>query len=736
MTVSLFLDHKLTFTKVAMPVKLSDSPEVWQREIASEVFKQVPFLGDYAVNVIVDRVDAEKGFAFGSAQITNKSQAPAGDQEKLPTLRIPIIVKERMLAPFDVFMDGKGVYPLTEKRVREKLFRTSTFEPSVRKPSDKGLTDQLYPPMRTNYGMGSLGSDTMGMGKMAEDAEAYENPLRGKPLFNTPKSRVYHLLADKAAPLVDQLMDQTKTAGALPAEQARRAYISRMHSEAAANPNMNGMAKGSSLLDAISDTIQETDADEFVDQIAEDKELRNAAAANPTFSEMAMKVAQAPTLALQKTAEAIVDRIKPTVVQIQKLASGNFKVKWANSGAFMPQEGEVGPEQASQMTGHDVGGMQPGATATLGTQKPMTPPTPGGYVPVTEAGVYKVQSMETNEEMVGHVFPVVDMSEQPMGLFLFIGEQGYAVQEEIAGSPVQDEVPPPQTTHLSEAQGEGAVLCDVNGVSSALLPVVVHAQGQDPSGGVQLHAENMFGEPVSLSISPGLQEIHQLSDDEYALPDTVHWCPLQGEPLFLAKQPLDVEQIQEAKASPASVNVASTGNDDFSLQGQPLDKVAKEQKQFLKHAEAEFLLVGMGLNQFQARDVLRRSQEQGLVKVGGMLPIVPLAHVHKQMVKRAAKSLAGFPYHLKKNLVKEAAALEDGETADKVLSLNFLNPDNINTFANYLPELDSASQKLAETLVASRLGMSQVDEGAIERSMRGMESVIEGLRSLQQGEAS
>ena len=101
MTTPLFLDseHKLTFKKIAMPVKLTDDPAAWQREIASEVYKQLPFLGEYAVNVVLERVDAQRGYALGSAQVTNHSQAPTPEQESLPSVRIPIIVRERMMMP-------------------------------------------------------------------------------------------------------------------------------------------------------------------------------------------------------------------------------------------------------------------------------------------------------------------------------------------------------------------------------------------------------------------------------------------------------------------------------------------------------------------------------------------------------------------------------------------------------------------------------------------------------------
>jgi hypothetical protein len=168
----LFLDrvHKLSFEKIAMPVKLSDDAAAWQREIASEIFKQVPYLGDYAVNIIVDRVDPERGFAFGSASVTNKSDAPMQEASQLPTVRIPLIVKDRLLQPMDVFMDGEGVYPLSESRLREHLFRADTFEQSIRKPTDQGMVDALYPPMRQNYGYGSAsvsGGGGQDMGKFA-----------------------------------------------------------------------------------------------------------------------------------------------------------------------------------------------------------------------------------------------------------------------------------------------------------------------------------------------------------------------------------------------------------------------------------------------------------------------------------------------------------------------------------------------------------------------------------------
>jgi hypothetical protein len=85
-------------------------------------------------------------------------------------------------------------------------------------------------------------------------------------------------------------------------------------------------------------------------------------------------------------------------------------------------------------------------------------------------------------------------------------------------------------------------------------------------------------------------------------------------------------------------------------------------------------------------------------------------------------------------LAKEASILEDALTADKILGLGFLNCENISTFIEMIPQLESTSSKIAEMLLASRLGMKDVSEVALERMLRALDDVIRGLKSLQHRE--
>jgi hypothetical protein len=52
------------------------------------------------------------------------------------------------------------------------------------------------------------------------------------------------------------------------------------------------------------------------------------------------------------------------------------------------------------------------------------------------------------------------------------------------------------------------------------------------------------------------------------------------------------------------------------------------------------------------------------------------------------------------------------------------------TFVNYMPELNEAQMKLCELLLASRLGLKDIPEGALEKSIRATEEVLEGLKTL------
>ncbi len=659
MTTPLFLDSKtkISFPKLATAIKLSDNVDNWQREVSSEIFKYLPFLADYSVNVMIQRANPERGYAYGSAQVVNKSDSPPTG--KTTPVVIPIIVTDRMLKPLDVFFHGDKAYPLSEDRVRALLFDHRTFETSDRKPTDQGMVDQLYPPIRTNYGYG---------------------------------------------------------AGVTTGAAAGGA----------------GFGKFASLIELIAPTITDDEAQSFVSRLTNDDQLATAVFTNDAFAKAAAALVDAERVPVTKTAQLLVSSIKPTVVQFIKQASGNFKIKWANAEAFSPQEQDVTPSEAESMAGTEaVQGMQPDQAATLGTEQAKPPLDTPDKVSIQEFGQYQVRVEETGQDAIGWVLPVIDFNQNNIGLLLFTDGQSYSLQSSMAGSRVGNDI---NDIPLADPQGDGSfIYVRSDGSAVALPPVTIQNQVSDEQGNMGYICNTAFGDQIVLHLTPGLQTIEPMSEGAYGIPEDMHFTPL-GQAVHITGSTEAASAVKEAQAAPRRAYIRSTAKDEFHLDGLPFHKLAKDRRTWLSPHDAEFLLVAAGLDQHGAREKLAAAVKSGMSIADGLNTITPLDHVHRESVKQAEAMLQNFPFHLRKDTVKIAATLEDTETADNILALSFLNPENLSIFASYLPQLDDTAQKLAEMLVAARFGMKQVDEGALERAMKNLEEVIVGIKAIQQKE--
>ncbi len=656
----LFLDSqaKISFDKLASPIKLSDNVDNWQREVSSEIFKYLPFLTDYTVNVLIQRANPERGYAYGSAQVTNKTEG-LETGEATPVV-IPIIVVDRMLKPLDVFFSGDKAFPLSEERVRECLFDPRTFELSDRKPTDQGMSDNLHPPIRGNYGAG--GGITTG----------------------------------------------AAAGGA-------------------------GFGKFASLSSAIASTLSEDDVHAFVDRLANDDQLSAAIELNPAFAKAAAAIVGGERVPLQKTAQALVESIQPTVVQFTKLASGNFRVKWANAEAFSPQQKDFTPSESQDMAGSEaVQKMQPGQSVTMGTESASPPLDAPQSVDIQEYGQYQVRIEETGQESPGWVLPVMNFDQTPMNLLLFTDGEMYSLQDEMVGVRVGHDI---SDIPIGDPQGDGAfVFVKSDGSAVALPPVTIQNSVTDQHGNNGFLCQTPFGEQITIHLAPGLQTTQKISDTEYAIPDEMFFTPL-GKAIHIAKSTAASQQVKEAQAMPRRAFLRASGSDEFHLDGAPFQNLTKEARMWLAPADTEFLLVAAGLTQDIAREkIAEAGKGRRPIEIDGLNILTPLSHVHEAATKEAAAMLEKFPYELRRDLVKIAATLEDTETADNILSLNFLNPENLSIFAGYITHLNDTAQKLAEMLTAARMGLKQVDEGSLERAMKNLEEVIRGLKGLQQKE--
>lgn len=97
---------------------------------------------------------------------------------------------------------------------------------------------------------------------------------------------------------------------------------------------------------------------------------------------------------------------------------------------------------------------------------------------------------------------------------------------------------------------------------------------------------------------------------------------------------------------------------------------------------------------------------------------------------RVRSILSDIARELKRDLVKEASAISDPEAVDVVLSLNFINEGNLAEYVESIPEMSSVLSSLCELLVASRMGLKEIDEGATKRAISGLSEVIDGLKNI------
>jgi hypothetical protein len=192
-----------------------------------------------------------------------------------------------------------------------------------------------------------------------------------------------------------------------------------------------------------------------------------------------------------------------------------------------------------------------------------------------------------------------------------------------------------------------------------------------------------------------------------------------------------------SKTSAANTSQAELVGDGcvFSWRGPAVAKLASDQTKFLSRPDAEFMGVALGVSPGFIKEALSRSAKGELMSFEGLKNITPFHEKMAAAEESVQEDLKSIEIPIRNYfLVKEASILEDALTADKILGLGFLNAENISTFIDMLPQLEATSSKIAEMLLASRVGMKDVPEVALERMLKALDDVIRGLKSLRHRE--
>jgi hypothetical protein len=661
MTQDLFISSTLTFEKVASEVALPEDPNAWPNEILQELFKQVPNISDFEPHVVMDRVDAERGFAFGHIEVMNKTELQRNmDPQALAAAgikqaRIPIIVRDRKLQPFDTMVtENSRVIPLTEARLRGAVFRPNAFDVTSLTPGDTSMIGQLYPPFRQGGGFG--GGMQMGGGGTGKMASA-------------------------------------------------------------------------SLLAAILPTIEpETYATLHAKLASRDLQVALVANAEHTAGPIGLLSSYEPPDPV-KQAAAIYGSIPCNVVQLSKTASG-YQATSANSAFWAPMHHVYDRGAAVRSFGEkivlaaDMNGTVTVAEGAPEEAAPVEGAEAGGPELIKEFGVYKVRT-EEGDELEGYVFPeLIDVDGHPLPMMLFTNGDAACLQGEISGAAAGEA----SDFQLAESHPSGYGFF-WDGQQQATIPIDIHAT-LDEGDGVALMGETFDGRQVQVMVQPNLAQVTG-EGDHMLVPDTMQWISLdQDQAVKLVGDPIAAEKTAHPQRAFAQVTLRAAGNDSFSLSGIPVEKLASEQREFLNFDETVFLLAGFGV---APKDAMHKMA----LSYGHSTPVeVPVRRMLKTageqigQQEKKADGLRSLVHEFRVDLLKEAAVIPDPVAVDTVLSLGFINPENLSTFIGYLPLIDEAQSRMCELLVASRLGMRDVPTSALEKAVRATEDVLEGLKVL------
>lgn len=711
MTQPLFFEPHITFEKLAAEIDLPEDPNAWPKEVLDELFKQVPYISDFRPHVVMQKVDAERGYGFGHIEISNESEAQTSTDPRLTeaagvrAVRIPVVVRDGKLSPFDLLVtDSSRVLPLTEARLRQAIFRPQAFDVTSQTPGDHSLIGTLYPPYRQNYGFGGGGitSPAGGMGKTSSAFEEY--------LF----TELEKLDAGFRKP-------SQKTA-------AKRSKIA--------------FKKTASILADILPTINRTDLNTFWKGIDGNIELQAAMRKNAAAVNRPLRLLVNPEhVTAEKRASVIPHLVRPTVVQLIKQADG-YSMKTANHDYWRIFRSTIDRGELVQRFGEKVAMFVDthGAVTIADDCTAVTEEKVADLEPVTSFGLYSVRQ-DDGDEVVGFVIPnLLDTDGQALPLSLFTNGSQATVQSEIFGSPVGQSADLPN----GPVGGFGSFYrVTEDGGVEATVPMHLDASHAMPDEPTVMVGETFDGRPVEVSVQPNIQELTPMEEGRLLVPESWQWIPLaDSEEVALAggeeassmpaegegEPPEDLEEEAE-KASSAHIEIRC-GGDTFTLSGPALKKVAMADRCFVDLDQAMFLLAALGVEQGHGATKLAHAlhgDRMELVKVARAL--VPAEEVEAESVKLAQKYLSQIP-DLRQFLVKEAAVIPDPTAVDTVLSMGFINPENLMSFVSYLPSIEEAQAHLCELLLAARIGLKDIPAGALERAVRAVEEVIEGLKVI------
>jgi hypothetical protein len=676
--------------------KLSDNVREWQYEIAGLVAERLPKNMGLNVTVVFQTVNDEKGYAQGVALAKNA--------DGRNSIAIPLIVKSWHLAPIDLFFKGNKLYHLTEENIARVFFDSSVGASLAPKRRPVNLADDTFAEMRNP-------------------------PLGGKYSYSTPISELVK--------------------GTLGVEDIRML-------KAAAMANPNAVA-----------AIYRKGSNEPLDKLAAEKPKvseQDELNKERTLGIFTAKKDGPGAYRLYSSTDEVFD---PVIISTDRQGLKHFldmrKAEFddidGDPMTCVDRYGHFTKEPPKSPYGEDVDG--PAGKNQLGPRKNpwvFDPRQDDRVVKTIETfGRYGVRDVD-GVLAKGWVMPnVVDFDGNAKPMKLFLSKSLASIQGRVAGIPMPD-------NHDTFIQADSP--------ETGKLGTMVYRDGKRVLATVPFQVTNVTvykgcrgigiidykGNQANLILSPNVEGIVRMTDGHksdmgplvgpganYIVSAKMFFvriprlCDVSSTPeefKRIALPHMDNNPIKIAMVNGRYLFRGGHINTYRNAGGRSLTKESGAVKRVsfdfdsLSRHEADFLLSNWGLDKVGREEVLNKVASRIQLEVHHLnfkpIPSFEKKASAKQELDKYARSLRPDM----SELVKIAASFEDAAPVDTILSLGFINADNIGRFASAIENLQETGQLVAKLLLASRLGMVEIPEESARTAMIHIDKIVEGLRRL------
>jgi len=661
----------------AASAQLDEDPENWPREILTELFRAAPETSDYTPKVEMLKVDDEQGFGLGVIVVENTTDSALAAARTAPQVRrilVPIVIKNHMLMPLDLIMMRNGkMLPLTPHGLRSSLFRPETFEMTTEDWGDTSLYNQFYPPGRSDNDFGA--GISQGIGGGTQGAVTF---IQGPGMKLSSAGRFSML--QSVLPTILQ-PDITKLAS-----EAQGIDLT----------NNDVLLRALQLLASVEKTARDR-ASDLLDVALSTAPVHAAQVSYDDAKEMYV-VKRASRTAYRGPVSEYMTRS-----QVLKFAGAEVVAKVDTDGATT-----ISPDPVVT------------TEVDLDASK---------WHAVHKPGIYKVKTVH-GKEMTGWVIPdLIDLDGTNVPMCVFTNGAAAMVQGAVIGAHVASAVDLP----AGPAKGTGCFYAAGQGGVQATVPVLVQGATEEQAGGKSFLVTSITGEESKVRLVPGLNKI-VVSKGEIMMPSTAKFLPLSDENMVALVDSTDMITKTAADATVRAIRLYAADDEGVSLEFVNLPKLASVTAKRLSTDDAAFVLALAGASPKLAHNKIAQAQLD-TVMVPGLLD-VSLASDLIESTRKIASSRSHEVTALRQNLVKEAASLPDTMTVDAVLSLGFINSENVRMFVSNTPYLEKCLSKICELVLASRLGLSEIPEFAAARAARALDETVQGLKALALRDAS